>query len=255
LNHRVRHIAFYNVGYPSAKYDHEQRRCLCLGLEDNIYRRMRQLAQPRVLKSAALATLFTLVVCYPRFALWDNPFPTWYLMSVLFVGSFAMWAFVFAWHTPFTGRPIFNEQFDPRLWTMATAIGLLVALVLHLFLDPTFRLRIPSDYPTSGDEWLGMTAFALAFNPLFLTFAPLTWAARLFHRVWIAVGFTVLFGVFVMLIKIRTASTPLPPAVFLELLALRLVLGSCAVYFYLRGGACLVWWWTFILQLRHLLTL
>jgi len=30
------------------------------------------------------------------------------------------------------------------------------------------------------------------------------------------------------------------------------VLGSCSVYFYLRGGAGLVWWWALLLQLRHL---
>lgn len=214
---------------------------------------MRRLAQPNVLKSAGLAALLTTLVCYPRFALWDNPFPIWYLMSVLFVGGFVLWAFVFAWHTQFTHRPIFNQQFDAKLWTLATAAGLLVALVLHFSLDPTFKLRTPTDYPESATEWLGMTAFALAFNPLFLTFAPLAWAARLFHRVWIAAGFTVLFGVFVMVIKTRTAPTPLPPEVFMELVALRFVLGLCSVYFYLRGGACLVWWWALLLQLRHLL--
>jgi len=214
---------------------------------------MRRLAHPNVLKSAGLAAFLTSLACYPRFALWDNPFPVWYLMSVLFAGGFVLWAFVFAWHTQFTRRPVCNVKFNPRLWALATTAGLVVAFVLHFYLDPTFKQRTPADYPTSADEWLGMTAFALAFNPLFLTFAPLAWAVRLFHRVWIAVVFTILFGVFVMVIKTRTSPTPLPPTVFVELLALRCVLGSFSVYFYLRGGAFLVWWWAFLLQLRHLL--
>jgi hypothetical protein len=216
---------------------------------------MRRLAQPAVLKSSALAACLTSLVCYPRFVLWDNPFPTWYLVSVLFVGGFVLWAFVFAWHTQFTQLPVFNRRIEPHLWMLTTMAGLLVALVLHVFLDPTFRLRTPADYPATMDQWIVMTAFALAFNPLFLTFAPLAWAVRLFHRVWIAVVFTVLFGVFVMLIKTQSAPTPLPPTVFMELLALRFILGSCSVYFYLRGGVILVWWWLLLLQLRHLFSL
>ena len=216
---------------------------------------MRRLAQPNVVKSAGLAALLTSLACYPRFALWQNAIPMWYLESVLFVGSFVLWAFVFAWHEHYTQRPVFNRRIEPRLWLVTTATGIFVALVLHQFLDPTFKIRTPADYPTSLVQWTGMTAFAVAFNPLFLTFAPLAWAVRLFHRVWIAVGFTIVFGVFVMLIKIQSAPTPPPTLVFMELLALRFVLGSCSVYFYLRGGVFLVWWWTFLLQLRHLLSL
>jgi hypothetical protein len=214
---------------------------------------MRRLAQPEVLKSAGLAALLTSLACYPRFALWQIPYPIWYLESVLFVGSFVLWAFVFAWHTQFTDRPVFNKRIEARLWLAATVAGVLVASVLHVFLDPTFKTRTPADYPISIDEWLGMTAFALAFNPLFLIFAPLAWAVRLMRRVWVASIFTVLFGVFVMAIRIQSAPSPLPPIVFMELLALRLVLGSCSVYFYLRGGVGLVWWWALLLQLRHLL--
>jgi hypothetical protein len=95
----------------------------------------------------------------------------------------------------------------------------------------------------------------VAFHPLFLTFAPLAWALRLFRRLGIAIVFTVLFGTFVMVIKAQSSPTPLPPAVFIELLGLRVVLGALAIFFYLRGGVLLVWWWIFLLQLRHLLTL
>jgi hypothetical protein len=100
-----------------------------------------------------------------------------------------------------------------------------------------------------------MTLFALAFHPLFLTFAPLAWALRLFRQSRIAIAFAVLFGVLVMFIKTRSAPAPLPPAVLVELLVLRLVLGSFSIFFYLRGGVLLVWWWLFLLQSRHLLTL
>jgi hypothetical protein len=214
---------------------------------------MRRLAQPSVLKSAGVAALLTSIVCYPRFAQWQSSYAIWYAEAVMFFGSLVLWAFVFAWHTEFTGRPVFNHRIDARLWLIATVAGVLVSTVLHVFLDPTFKIRTPADYPKSVEEWLAKTAFALAFYPLFLTFAPLAWAARLVRRVWIASLFTVLFGVFVMTLKIQSAPTPLPPTVFLELLALRLVLGTCSVYFYLRGGAGLAWWWALLLQLRHLL--
>ena len=200
-----------------------------------------------------MAALLTSLVCYPRLAQGQSNYVIWYAEAVMFFGSLVLWAFVFAWHSEFTGRPVFHKGVEPRLWLTATFTGVLVATVLHVFLDPTFKERTPADYPTSVEEWLAKTAFAVAFYPLFLTFAPLAWAARLSHRVWIAAVFTVLFGVFVMTIKMQSAPTPLPPTVFLELLALRLVLGVGSVYFYLRGGAGLAWWWALLLQLRHLL--
>ena len=216
---------------------------------------MRRLIQPPVMKAAGLASLGTALLCYPRFALWNAPYPIWYLLLVVLLGGFVLWAFVFAWHLPFTGQPVFKLPIGLWLFTSATLAGLAIAVGLHFILDPTFRIRTPADYPTSLEQWIGMTFFALAFQPLFLTFAPLDWALRLFRRVWIAAGFTVLFGVGVMVLKTQSAPTALPPAVFIELLVLRVVLASLAVYFYLRGGALLVGWWTFLLQLRHLLTL
>lgn len=214
---------------------------------------MRRLAQPSVLKSAGVAALLTAIVCYPRFSQWRDNYVVWYAEAVMFFSSFVLWAFVFAWHMEFTGRPVFHKGVELRLWSTATIVGVLVAAILHIFLDPTFKERTPADYPTSVEEWLAKTAFAVAFYPLFLTFAPFAWAVRLSHRVWIASTFTVLFGVFVMIIKVQSAPTPLPSVIFLELLALRLVLGSASLYFYLRGGAGLVWWWALLLQLRHLL--
>jgi hypothetical protein len=31
--------------------------------------------------------------------------------------------------------------------------------------------------------------------------------------------------------------------------------GYLSVYFYLKGGVILTWWWVFLLQLRHLIDL
>lgn len=204
------------------------------------------------MKSAALGALLTTLACYPRFAAWAHPLPVWYLLVMLFVSAFVLWAFVFAWHTAYVHRPVFAVKFDAWSWMLATGAGLAVAGALLLVLDPVFRQRTPGDYPASVAEWIGMTLFALAFGPLWLTFAPLAWAARLCQRVWPAAVFTVLFDVFVMIVKIQSAPTPIPSAVFLQLLALRLVLGAGSVYFYLRGGVGLVWWWLALVQLRHL---
>jgi len=216
---------------------------------------MRRLAESSVLKSAGVAAVLTALACAPRFASAPIHFPVWYLEAVMLVGSFVLWAFVFAWHEPHTKRELFPRRLNLNLWGAATLAGVLVALLLHYFLDPNFKPRTPADYPNSMTEWPAMTAFAVAFHPLLLTFAPLAWAARLTHRVWIAAGFTVLFGVFVMAIKIQSAATPPPPTIIVELLILRLGLGSGSVYFHLRGGLRLAWWWTLLLQLRHLLGL
>ena len=216
---------------------------------------MRRLIQPQVMKPAGLAAVATALACYPRFALWPAPYPTWYLELDLLLGSFVLWAFVFAWHTPFTGRPVFKFPMNLRLFASATVAGLLFAAALSRFLDPIFRTRTPADFPTSLNEWIGMTLFAVAFHPLFLIFAPLAWALRLVRRLWIAMTFTLLFGVFVLVVKTRSAPAPLPATMFTELVVLRLAHGSLALLFYLRGGALLVWWWLFLLQSRHLLTL
>jgi hypothetical protein len=207
------------------------------------------------MKPAGWSAVATALICWPRLALWSTPYPTWYLELVLFLTTFVLWTFVFAWHTPFTGRPVLKFPINSRLFAGASIAGLLVAVGLYLFLDPIFRVRTPADYPTSLDQWIGMTLFALAFHPLFLTFAPLAWALRLFRQSRIAIAFTVLFGVLVMFIKTHSTPTPLPPVVLVELLVLRLVLGSFSIFFYLRGGVLLVWWWLFLLQSRHLLTL
>lgn len=217
---------------------------------------MRNLAQPRTLKLAGAAALATTLACYPRLSLWGNrSAPIWYLEAVIFFCSIVLWAFVFAWHTIYTKRPVFTLKLGPRLFTVVTGIGIVVAMGLHLFLDPSLRLKIPEEYPADPAQWIALVLFSLAFNQLFLTFAPFAWLIRLFQNRWVATSLTVLFGVLVLAIKIRHAPTPIPASLFATLLAGRVAMGFLAVSFYLRGGALLSWWWTFLIEARHLLAL
>jgi hypothetical protein len=136
-----------------------------------------------------------------------------------------------------------------------TVTGIVVATGLHLFLDPSLRLKIPEEYPANQEQWLALVLFSLTFNQLFLIFAPFAWLIRLFQNRWVAIGLTVLFGAIVLAIKIRHSPTPIPPPLFVTLLAGRVAMGFLAVSFYLRGGVLLSWWWTFLIEARHLLDL
>lgn len=217
---------------------------------------MRSLAQPEVLKSAATAALATAVVCYPRMAWWPaRVYPIWYLEAVLFLGGIVLWGFVFAWHTQYTRRPVFQLNPQPRLWALTTLAGVGLALVLGLGLDPALRARHPADYPLSFDQWLTMTLFTLGFSQLFLVFAPFAWFIRLFQSRPAAVAATVLFGVFVLIVRNRSSPAPLPGALFLAVLMVRVATGLWSIYLYLRGGVMLVWWWGLLVQGRFLLEL
>ena len=164
---------------------------------------MRNLAQPRVLKLAGIASLVTALACYPRLSLWLNrSAPIWYLEAVIFFCGIVLWGFVFAWHTPYTHRPVFTLKMEPRLFITVTLAGIAVATAFHLFLDPALRLKMPEDYPADLRQWLAMVLFSLAFNQLFLIFAPFAWLMRLFQNRRVATVLTVLFGAFVLTIKI-----------------------------------------------------
>ena len=214
---------------------------------------MRALGQPEVIKSAALAALFTSVASYPRLSMAPQlHYPIWYMEALVFLGGTVLWAFVFAWHTQYSGRPVFNLNLAPGPWFLATALGIVMAVLLQLLLDPALRVRTPEDYPTNVSQWVGMTLFSLGFTQLFLVFAPFAWLLRLFQRVEPAVVLTVLFGLFVFWIKNRTAATPIPPLMLVGLLSFRVVGGFLSVYFFLRGGVLLVWWWALLIHFRHL---
>ena len=218
--------------------------------------RMRALLQPEVLKSAAIASLVSSLACFPR--LWLAPHqtrPLWYLEAVLFLGGIFLWGFVFAWHTKYTHRPVFRFKVDPVPFSVATVTGLAAALLLHLLLDPSLRARTPEDYPLTLPHWLAMTLFSLAFTQLFLVFAPFAWLTRLFRKPEPAILLTVIFGIFVFVVKNHASPTPIPSSLLLGLLVVRVATGLLSLYFFLRGGVLLVWWWGLLLQSRHLFQL
>jgi hypothetical protein len=217
---------------------------------------VRSFAQPGVLRLAVTAALATALACYPRLSLWPGrPNPIWFLEAVIFLSATVLWGFVFAWHTQYTNRPVVTFKVESRPLAAATLVGLCAAIVLHVFVDPSLRLKIPEDYPADLEQWLAMTLFSLALSQLFLVFAPFAWLVRLFKNRWVATALTVLFGVVVLVMKARSSPTPIPPALLAALLVVRIVLGFLTVLFYLRGGVMLVWWCGFLVEARHLLNL
>jgi hypothetical protein len=215
---------------------------------------VRNLAQPRVLKLAGIASLVTALACYPRLSLWLNrAAPIWYLEAVIFFCGIVLWGFVFAWHTQYTHRPVFTLKVEPRLFIAVTLAGIAVATAFHLFLDPWLRLKTPEEYPADVKQWLAIVLFSLAFNQLYFVFAPFAWLIRLFQNRWVATVLTVLFGAFVLTIKSQSATSPIPSLLLAMLLAVRIGMGFLSISFYLRGGVLLSWWWTLLVEARHLL--
>jgi len=184
---------------------------------------MSHLAQPRVLKLACIASLVTALACYPRLSLWLNrAAPIWYLEAIIFFCGIVLWGFVFAWHTPYTHRPVFTLKVEPRLFAIVTVAGIVVATGYHLFLDPSLRLKTPEEYPADVKQWLAIVLFSLAFNQLYFVFAPFAWLIRLFHNRRVATCLTVLFGAIVLAIKYQSSTTPIPPLLYATLLAVRI---------------------------------
>jgi hypothetical protein len=217
---------------------------------------VRHLAQARTLRAAALAAAVTAVACLPRLWLWTRrAYPLWYLEAVLFLGTIVLWAFVFAWHTRYSGRPVFTLRPGFIPFASATLAGVVCAVALRFFLDPAFQKQTPADYPNNSQQWLAMTLFHLAFNQLVLLFAPFDWLLRLLQNVRQATWLTILLGVFVVAVKASQSPVPCPLPLLLALIIVRGVSGWLGVYFYLRGGVILVWWLGFVIELRHLLDL
>jgi hypothetical protein len=225
------------------------------GLEGSWGYYMCRLVQPDVSKTAALAAFATALLCYPRFALWtERTHPVWYLEATTFCGSFVLWAFVFAWHTHYTQRPVFTLKIG-RGWEAATVAGVLMAVLLHSVFDPSVRQTTPLDYPADLAQWVAMTLFGLALNQLFLVFAPFAWLMRLFQRMGFAVALTVAFDVAVLLLKSDLSPESLPLGLLLGLVGARLMLGLLGVAFYLQGGVWQASWFALLVQARHLVVL
>ena len=217
---------------------------------------MQHLFQPRVLGKAAGAALVSALVSYPRLSLWQHrPGPIWFSLAAIFICSIMLWGFVFAWHEPYTRRPVFLFKLEFVPFLVATVMGLGVAAVYYLWLDPSLRSKLPEDYPPDLWHWFASLLFALGFNQLFSTFAPFDWAMRLVKKPWIAISFTALLGAGVQAMKIHSLTVPMTPHLLNTLLTLRFLGGCLAAAFYLRGGVFLVWWWTFLLDSRHLLSM
>jgi hypothetical protein len=215
---------------------------------------MRTLAQPDVLRAAAIASSVSALLCFPRLALWTTrAYPIWYLEAVLLLGGTVLWAFVFAWHTKYTSRPVFTAKIQPLLLVVASAAALAAATLLHFFVDPQLRARTPEEYPGNFGQWIAMTLFSLAFTQLFLLFAPFAWLVRLVRERLAAGVMTAIFGMAVLWIKNDTSKHPFPPSLMVSVLGVRLVVGLFSVYLFLRGGVLLVLWWELLVQSRNLL--
>jgi hypothetical protein len=205
---------------------------------------------------AGIAALASALACYPRLSLWLNrSAPIWYMEAIIFFGGIVLWSFVFSWHTQYTHRPVFVFKPEPQSFITATLAGIIAALVFDVMLDPSLRSKMPEDYPSDLKHWLALMLFSMAFSQLFLLFAPFAWLIRLFKNRWVATNLTVLFGAGVLVMRIQSLPTQLPPLLLAALLTGKIVMTFLTVSYYLRGGILLVWWWTFLFEVRHLLNL
>jgi len=216
---------------------------------------MRHLLQPRVLNQAALAAAVSALAAYPAFDLLMRvPGGVPLLEFTIFICTTVLWGFVFAWHTPYTSRPVFAKP-ESRLFLAVTALGLVVAVVYAAWLDPIVRPKLPKEYPANYPEWFAATLFNLALQQLFLVFAPYDWCLRLTKRHRVAIVFTMLFAAAVPIMKLHLMNVQLSPALLALMLIMWALGGYLAVTFYLRGGIFLVCWWALLLQVRLLLYL
>lgn len=214
---------------------------------------MRHLLQPRVLRQAAIAAALSTLACYPRLSAWTvSPLPVLVLAATMFTCGIVLWSFVFAWHTPYTGRPVLVTKFEKNLFAAATLAGVVLALICRLWLDPELRKNLPEDYPADLEHWLVTLPFLFGFGLLFLTFAPFDWLMRLCRSPWISAVLTALFGVGISAMRLEPHADAISPLVLAGLLVGRFVGGLLTVFFYLRGGLLLAWWWAFLFELRLL---
>jgi hypothetical protein len=214
---------------------------------------MRSFAQPKVLGRALIAALLSGLACYPRLATWgERGAPVSLLWPVLVWAMFVLWGFVFAWQFEYAHRPVFMAKFNPKLWAITTVCAVAAGLLLHFTVDPPLRALTPLVYPTDWRSWIIMGLWALAFEPLFLCFAPFAFFIRLARRQDPALALTVTFTVFVLALRIHSSPTLPPLLLLVELVALRVLAGFASLYLYLQGGAFLVWWTMFVLYLRYI---
>lgn len=217
---------------------------------------MRLLVQPQVIRTAIVATFITALACLPRLMVWPGrPYQLMLMWLVLAWAAFVMWSFVFAWHAPYSEAQPFRIKRDPNLWITATLCGIAGSFFLRLVIDPTLRSVTPQDYPATRGAWVAMSLFVLAFDQLFLCFAPFAFFVRLIRSPKAAAVLTVVFGVFLAWLKLRRIPDGFSDIFLIEVFGWRLLAGSLSVYFLIRGGVWLTLWWVALLQLRHMIDL
>lgn len=205
--------------------------------------------------SATTAALATCVACYPRLVQWQvRPHALWFLVAVLLVSTWVLWGFVFAWHTRYTSRPVIAKRFELSPFISALVLGLGLGAVLHFGFDSAIKSRMPEEFPESLGQWVSMTLFVLAFQQLFLLFAPVALFSRLLGG-RIAVILTVFFGGLIILIKAEPLINSTPWYLGSGFLLVRMLAGLFSIYFYLRGGIVLAYWWVLVVQSREILDL
>src|SRR5437763_17200677 len=125
---------------------------------------MRALAEPEVLRNAIVAAAISAAASFARVQAWQTRrYPVWYMEAVLFLGAIVFWAFVFGWHTKYSGRPLFTLRPDRLAFAIATAAGVIGAVTQYYFLDPTLKTRSPEDFPMNLGQSAAMILFALTF--------------------------------------------------------------------------------------------
>lgn len=174
------------------------------------------------------------------------------LEGVLFGVSLIMWVMVLAWHEKYSKRPVLVWDTGRRFWIAATLCALLGGLLMSGFVDPWLRTLTPEAYPDDLAQWRAILFFRTTFALLFLILAPLAFFLRLLPSWRHAAGATVCFGVFVTSLKINAMPTAPSPAWIAGLMILKAASMSLGVFFYLRGGALLVFWWVLLSETRHL---
>ena len=134
---------------------------------------------------AGVAALVSALACYPNLSLWLKPSaPIWYLEAVIFLCCIILWGFVFAWHTPYTGRPVFVLKPGLKPFCAATVIGILAAACFVCGWIRRFDPSCRKNYPADLKHWLATVLFSLALIQLFLVFAPFDWLMRLLKNRW-----------------------------------------------------------------------
>lgn len=174
--------------------------------------------------------------------------------AAVFTTAFFLWAFVFAWHRRYSGRPVLAAP-RPAPWAVVTACALAGSAAAVCFLDPVLRPLTPEAYPASAHEWAALALFDAGFAQLFLCFAPFAYFARVSSNPFLAAAATVGLGLLVAALRLwgLPAAVPLPTAA--AALAARGAAAACCVWAYREGGVLLALWWALLLDLRLLAAL